>query len=63
MSLNNQITTKKFEKEKMDDEQNKVKGQQEEETAAIDLGDIEELQDVLDLDRSQGRREERRNFL
>jgi hypothetical protein len=33
MSLNNQITTKKFEKEKMDDEQNKVKGQQEEETA------------------------------
>jgi hypothetical protein len=33
MSLNNQITTKKFEKEKMDDEQNKMKGQQEEETA------------------------------
>lgn len=33
MSLNNQITNKQGEKEKMDDEQNKMKGKQEEETA------------------------------
>lgn len=33
MSLNNMITTKQGEKERMDDEQNKMKGRQEEETA------------------------------
>ena len=33
MSLNNQITNKQSEKEKMDDDQNKMKGRQEEETA------------------------------
>mmetsp|Transcript_3482 Transcript_3482/g.2949 ORF Transcript_3482/g.2949 Transcript_3482/m.2949 type:complete len:110 (+) Transcript_3482:571-900(+) len=33
MSLNNQITNKQSEKEKMDEEQNKIKGKQEEDTA------------------------------
>ena len=33
MSLNNQITNKQSEKEKMDDDQNKMKGKQEEDTA------------------------------